>query len=130
MIDYSWYTELNKPALAPPSWVFSPVWIILYITIIAALIIYIAKPTWQKKASGYIWFIIQMLLNLAWMPAFFILKNIGLALGIIILLDISVFFTIKTFYSISKFASRLLIPYFIWILFATYLNAAYFILNR
>lgn len=125
-----WYNELNKPALSPPSWIFSPVWLILYITILLALITFIVKPTWQKKSSGYSWFIIQMLLNLLWMPAFFILKNVGLALAIIILLDISVFLTIKSFYSVSKLASRLLIPYFIWILFATYLNAAYFILNR
>ena len=130
MIDFMWYNELNKPALSPPSWLFSPVWLILYVTIIAALVVYMAKSAMQSKTSGYTWYIIQIILNLLWMPAFFILKNIGLALGIIILMDIAVFLTIKNFYYISKFAARLLIPYFIWILFATYLNAAYFILNR
>lgn len=129
MMKYNLYQELIQPPLSPPAWVFTPVWALLYITILVSLILYIIKPTAQNKMSGYLWFGYQLLLNILWTPAFFILKNLWLALIIIIMLDIAVFFTIKNFYSISKIAARLLIPYFIWILFATYLNAAFVILN-
>ena len=129
MIDYNWYNELTKPYLSPPSWVFTPVWIILYIMILSSLIIYLTNPTIFSKTKGYIFFAIQIILNLLWSPAFFVMKNIGLALAIIILMDITVFFTIKHFYRVSKFAAYLLIPYLIWILFATYLNLGFLLLN-
>ena len=57
------------------------------------------------------------------------MQNIGLALAVVIVLDIFVFLTIKKFYSVSKLSGLILIPYFIWVLFATYLNMGYFILN-
>lgn len=129
MFDYSWYSSLIQPPLAPPAWLFSPVWIILYILIISSLIFYIVKKTELKKVWGYILFFTQILVNLAWTPAFFGVKNIGLALVIVILLDIIVLFNIIEFSKISKIAGKLLIPYFIWILFATYLNIGIFILN-
>lgn len=129
MIDYNWYNELTKPYLSPPSWVFTPIWIILYIMILSSLIIYLTNPTIFSKTKGYIFFTIQIILNLLWSPAFFLMKNIGLALATIILLDITVFFTIKHFYRVSKLSAYLLIPYFVWILFATYLNIAFLALN-
>ena len=70
-----------------------------------------------------------MLTNFAWTPIFFGLKNIGLALAIIILLDILVLWNIIVFYKNSKPAGLILIPYLLWILFATYLNFGYFVLN-
>ncbi len=129
MIDYNWYNELTKPYLSPPSWIFSPVWIILYIMILASLIIYFATPTIFNKIKGYILFGLQIILNFLWSPAFFLQKNIGLALIIVLLMDILVYYTIKHFYKISKLAAYLLIPYFVWILFATYLNLEFLRLN-
>ena len=129
MYDFTWYQSLIQPPLAPPAWLFSPVWIILYISIIISLVFYIVKKTEQKKVWGYILFFTQILVNLAWTPAFFGVKNIGLALIIVILLDILVLFNIIEFFKISKIAGKILIPYFLWILFATYLNLGIFILN-
>ena len=129
MFDYSWYQSLNKPLFTPPAWLFSPVWIILYITLAISLILYSIKYTEKKKSWGYILFFTQLLVNLAWTPAFFGVKNIALALALIILLDILVVFTIFEFKKVSKTASRILIPYLIWILYATYLNFSYLILN-
>ena len=129
MYNTIWYDNLIKPALNPPSEIFSPVWIILYGTILVSLILYTIKISRHKKLRGYIYFITQMLLNLAWSPAFFYLKNIGLALGIVILLDILVIMTIIQFYKVSKLSGITLIPYLIWILFATYLNIGFFVLN-
>ena len=129
MLDTIWYDTLTKPFLTPPPEVFAPAWIILYITILVSLIIFTVTKSRKNKTRGYLCFLIQLLLNIAWTPVFFSMENIILALIIIILLDIFVFFTIKEFYKISQSAAGILIPYFIWIIFATYLNIGILILN-
>ena len=128
MFNSIWYKSLIKPPFAPPDWIFAPAWGVLYLTIFIALILYIVHPAENKK-SGYIYFAIQLVLNLFWTPAFFGLQNMVLGLIIIILLDIFVFLTLKKFYSISKASGIILIPYLIWIIYATYLNLGYIILN-
>lgn len=128
MFKSVWYYNLLKPPFAPPDWVFQPVWSILYFTIFAALLLYIFKPA-QNKTSGYIYFVAQLIFNILWIPTFFYLKNIILALIVIIFLDIFVVLTIKSFYKVSKISALILIPYLIWILFATYLNIGYFVFN-
>ena len=128
MFNSFWYNSLNKPLLSPPDYVFAPVWAFLYLTIFVTLFIYFLKKHKNKK-DGYIYFCIQILLNIIWSPTFFVLKNIGFALLVIILLDIFVFLTIRTFYSVTKISGIILIPYFLWIIFATYLNIGYFLLN-
>ena len=129
MLNFSWYQTLIKPPLAPPAWLFSPVWIVLYILMSISIFLYARKQNNKNKSWGYVLFFTQLLVNFAWTPAFFGVKNIVLALAIIILLDILVLFTIFEFAKVSKTASRILIPYFIWILFATYLNFGYMFLN-
>ena len=129
MMNYSWYKTLIQPAFAPPAWIFPPAWTILYITIFISLIFYAKSTKLKDKKWGYFLFVAQMLTNFAWTPIFFGLKNIGLALAIIILLDILVLWNIIVFYKNSKPAGLILIPYFIWIIFATYLNFGFFVLN-
>lgn len=129
MFNSIWFQSLNRPFLSPPAWIFSPMWTILYITIFISLVFYAKSNKSQDKKWGYTLFILQMLANFAWSPVFFGLKNIPFALAIIILLDVLVLFNIIEFYKKSKPAGFLLIPYFIWILFATYLNFGYLILN-
>ena len=128
MFKSVWYYNLTKPPLAPPDWIFPPVWSILYFSMLVALLLYLFKPA-QNKKLGYIYFIAQLILNLLWTPTFFYLQNIVLALIVIILLDIFVILTIKSFYKVSKISGLILIPYLIWILFATYLNIGYLVLN-
>lgn len=128
-IDYSWYSQLIQPPLKPPAWLFAPVWTILYISMGVALFLYARKYTIRSKAWGYVLFFTQLLVNLSWSPAFFGMKNIALALALIILLDILVLFNIIEFFKVSRSAARCLIPYFIWLIFATYLNLGIFILN-
>ena len=125
----NWYSTLIKPPFTPPSWVFSPAWAILYITIILSFILFATKITVQNKRNGYWFFWLQILFNILWSPAFFVLKNPVLALICIIILDILVFFNIKEFYKVSKLSAWLLLPYMIWILFATYLNIGFVLLN-
>ena len=130
MLDLTWYTTLEKPALTPPVWVFAPAWIFLYITIFAALLLFTVTRTRKSKIMGYTYFILQVILNILWTPSFFILNNPALALIDIIALDIFVLLNIIEFYKISKFSGLLLIPYLLWLLFATYLNAGILILNK
>lgn len=129
MLNYSWYQTLNQPPLAPPAWIFTPVWSVLYASMLVSLIIYVFTFTFNSKTGGYVLFFTQLLLNLSWTPAFFELKNISLALIILILLDILVLLTILEFSKVSKWAGRILIPYFLWIIFATYLNIGILFLN-
>ncbi len=128
MFNSNWYNSLIKPPMAPPNSIFSPVWGVLYILMLVSLILYI-KEQKANKLSGYIYFSIQLFLNIIWSPIFFGAESILGGLVVIILLDIFVILTIKKFYNVSKLSAILLIPYLIWILFATYLNIGYLILN-
>ena len=128
MFNSSWYLNLTKPSLSPPNWIFAPIWTFLYILIFSSLALYIQSEFAEKK-WGYIFFVTQTLLNILWTPVFFGMKNLLLGLIVIILLDIFVFLTILQFFKVSKIAGIILIPYFLWILFATYLNFGYLILN-
>ena len=128
MFKSIWYYNLLKPPFTPPDWIFMPVWSSIYFTMFIALLLYIFKPA-QNKNSGYIYFTGQLILNFLWTPAFFYLKNIVLALMVIIFLDIFVILTIKYFYKVSKISALILMPYLVWILFATYLNIGYLVLN-
>ena len=128
MFNSSWYLNLIKPSFSPPNWLFAPVWSILYLLIFASLALYINSDAPYKK-WGYIFFVIQMLLNIIWSPVFFGLKSLSLGLIVIILLDIFVILTMVKFFQASKISGILLIPYLLWIIFATYLNVGYLILN-
>ena len=129
MMNYTWYQTLNQPAFAPPAWIFAPMWTVLYISMFVALVFYAKSNKIYNKTWGYVLFFGQILVNLAWSPIFFGLQNIGLALAIVVLLDILVLWNIIVFYKNSKPAGLILVPYLIWILFATYLNFGYFVLN-
>ena len=128
-MNNTWYQTLIQPPLTPPGWIFAPVWTVLYLMMLASLILYARKCTKIEKAFGYFIFFIQIVINFTWSSVFFGLKNIGFALIFIILLDILVLINIIEFSHVSKKAGFLLVPYFIWILFATYLNISLFILN-
>jgi tryptophan-rich sensory protein len=128
MFNTTWYKELIKPIFCPPDWIFIPMWTFLYFTIFLSLYIYI-RANKQSKRIGYIYFIIQLFFNLIWTPIFFGLKNILAGVILIILIDIFTALTIYKFYFVSKAAAFVLILYFLWLLYATYLTLGYFILN-
>lgn len=128
MFNQIWYDSLIRPPIAPPSYVFAPVWTVLYITIFVSLFLYIKTPALNKK-EGYYYFATQLILNFLWTPIFFGLMNMTLALVDIVLMDIFTVFTIRRFYLVSKTSALILLPYLVWILFATYLNFAYLVVN-
>jgi tryptophan-rich sensory protein len=126
----TWYATLIRPPLNPPNWIFGPVWTILYLMMGVAL--YIVWKEGDKKLkirlAIYI-FGFQLLANALWSIIFFGAQNVGLALVDIIILWFAIVATIFRFYKISKTAAYLLVPYLLWVTFATYLNAGIFYLN-
>ncbi|SIS56167.1 TspO/MBR family protein [Belliella pelovolcani] len=124
----SWYQTINKPSFNPPSWIFGPVWTSLYIMIgISLYLIWKSNHPFKKKAMWL--FGIQMVLNTLWSPAFFGLESPLLGLIVIIPLWVSILACIKVFKPISNLAAYLFIPYFLWVSFATLLNASIWYLN-
>ena len=124
-----WYETLNKPPFTPQSEVFAPAWTILYILIFLSLVIFLAKHTNNNKTAGVVLFIIQLVLNFLWSPVFFYWQNISLGFAVVLLLDIFVIGTIIAFYNVSRISALLLAPYLLWLIFATYLNLGFLILN-
>lgn len=125
----TWYATLNKPSFNPPSWLFGPVWTLLYILMgISFYLIWTAKKSKYKSTAIKI-FIIQLILNALWSIIFFGAHWIFVAFIEIILMWIFILLSIIKFHKISKTASYLLIPYILWVSFATILTFAIWVLN-
>lgn len=122
------YNTLQKPPLAPPSVLFPIVWTILYILMGVSYGILKDKSLVDDKTQRI--YYLQLFVNLLWPIAFFTLEWRLFAFIWIILLDILVFTMIMEFYKKNKVSGLLQIPYLIWLLFATYLNLAVYLLNR
>lgn len=129
----TWYTTLNKPSFNPPKWVFGPAWSLLYTLMGIAFGIvwdyFSRKHIRLFKTTAARLFVVQFLLNLAWSSIFFSLHMIGFALVEIIILWIFILLTIIHFYRVKKIAGILLIPYILWVTFATVLTASIYHLN-
>ena len=127
----SWYLgELIRPSFAPPNWLFGPVWTILYALMGVALYLVWQNRKNKEKASAIRIFFLQLALNALWTPIFFGLHAIGAAFGVIIAMWFSIVLTIVLFYRQKKIAGYLLIPYLLWVSFASVLNGAIWYLNR
>ena len=124
-----WFEGLKKPSFNPPNWIFGPVWFILYF--IMGISFYLI---WNKSGEVNIkipvlFFILQLIFNFFWSVIFFGLKMPGLAFIDILVLSALILICIIVFYSISNTASYLLIPYFLWVCFASLLNYKIWTLN-
>lgn len=125
----SWYPTLIKPSFNPPNSVFGPVWTTLYVLMaIAAWRVW--RSTDRDTGRGPLAvFALQLAVNLGWSLAFFGLRDIGLAVAVILALDLLVLATALMFRRIDRLAAWLLVPYLAWIAFATVLNIAIWRLN-
>jgi len=126
----TWYAYLTKPTFSPPNWLFAPVWLTLYTMMGVALYLIILRGLNKKKhrvAVGV--FLAHLVLNTFWSLIFFGLKDLGLALLVIIFLWLMIAILIDLFWKIDKRAGYLLVPYFLWVSFATVLNLALWQLN-
>lgn len=122
-----WYQQLVKPVGNPPPWVFGPVWTTLYLLIgISAALAFKTNP----GKPIILLFLAHLLLNAAWSPLFFGLQQPSLALVDLIALDIVVALLLWKLWPAHRTAAYCLIPYQLWILYATYLNTGILVLNQ
>jgi len=121
----NWYNNLAKPALNPPNWIFAPVWTILYILMgVAAYLVW--RQGLEKKGvkSALVIFIFQLFLNCFWSYLFFGIHNPAVAFTEILSLLFAIMALFLAFFQVSRKAAYLIIPYVLWVGFATYLNFA------
>ena len=123
-----WYDSLQRPPLAPPNWIFGPVWTLLYLAIAVAGFLVWRSPETSRLAL-VLWGT-QLTLNALWSYLFFGLERPGLALVEISILLMVIVATTLVFFRIRTMAGALFVPYTMWVSFATYLNAGFWYLNR
>ncbi|MFH0869632.1 MAG: TspO/MBR family protein [archaeon] len=120
-----WYASLAKPVFNPPSWLFGPVWTLLFIMMGIAFYL-----VWRKEEGGAMKaFMAQLVLNVIWSVIFFGFRNPSWALVEIIVLWVMILVTMMKFFKVDRKAGYLLVPYLLWVSFATILNVAIVVLN-
>lgn len=126
-----WYKTIKKPVFNPPNWIFAPVWSALYFMMGLA-----AGLVWNKglKKAGVGMalglFVGQFVMNLAWTPVFFGRQQMGMGLVIIAMLLIGILLTMRRFFQLDRLSGWLMVPYLLWVSFATLLNASLWYLNK
>lgn len=129
--SFKMYKILEKPWFAPPAVAFPIVWTILYILMaLAAYRIYMKNRSGIKDGGAYFYYLVQLLVNFLWPFLFFSFRLYGIAFFIIIILLVLVIITVIKFYKNDKIAGILLIPYILWLSYATILNYYIWILNE
>ena len=126
----TWFDNLQKPSWNPPAYLFAPVWTTLYALMgIAFWLIWKNETAEAKKRSAYFVFALQLFLNFCWSIIFFKFQAPFFALIEILLLLSMILLTIFHFSKISKTAAYLLVPYVLWVSFASFLNYTLWSLN-
>lgn len=122
----AWYAALNKPEWNPPSWIFGPVWTLLYLLMAVAAWLVWKRDGWRWPLRLYF---VQLALNAAWTPIFFGAHELGWAFAEIIALWVAILLTTLSFQCVSKTAGWMLVPYLAWVTFAAFLNFTLWRLN-
>ena len=126
----SWYESLVKPVFSPPSWLFAPVWTLLYILMGISLYLVIMEGTKGRDIRlPLVLFAIQLVLNVLWSYAFFGMESPLYGLFVIVSLLVFIVAIMVSFFPVRKAAAWLLVPYLLWVSFATVLNYSLYILN-
>lgn len=126
----SWYGTLLKPTFNPPSWVFGPVWTVLFLMMGVSLYLVWERAAPDESGSrAMTWFFVQLALNILWSFCFFALKSPLLGLIEIMFLLAAIVVTLMTFWKVSRTAGVLLLPYLAWVSFAALLTFSIWRLN-
>lgn len=126
----TWYAALSKPSFTPPNWVFGPAWITLYFLMaIAAYLVWRQGLNVPGVKTALLLFCLQLVLNGLWSPAFFGMRSTVAGGIVIVLLWIAIILTIWKFFPLSVPAAVLLVPYLLWVSYATVLNVSLIVLN-
>ena len=131
MDTYNWYQSLIKPDWAPPSWLFGPVWTILYIIIAISFgMVFYKVFTGKLPILVALPFILNLLFNFAFTPIQFGLKNNVLASVDIVLILTTLIWSLLTIFPVVSWVSYINIPYLLWVSFATVLQLTITFLNK
>lgn len=125
----SWFATLKKPIFAPPNWLFAPAWTLLYIMMGIAFYLIWQQGYSVKLRLAFAVYALQLILNLLWSLFFFGLHSPLLGFADIVILWIVVLINIILFYRLRRAAGLLLIPYILWLTFASVLNLSIVLLN-
>ncbi|WP_137283724.1 TspO/MBR family protein [Halorussus salinisoli] len=125
----TWYPTLAKPAFTPPSWVFGPVWTTLYLLMGVALYLVWRSDRGRLRQVALAVFGVQLVLNAAWSLVFFGSQAVLGGLAVILALLAVILATIAAFARVDRRAAVLLVPYLLWVGFATALNFEIWRLN-
>lgn len=126
----TWYKDLNKPSFNPPAWIFAPVWTVLYLLMgVAAFLVWREGIQHRNVQIGLGLFIFQLILNALWSIIFFGQQNPLAGFVEILVLWVAIAVTIYYFYKVNPTAAYLMIPYILWVTFATILNFSIWQLN-
>lgn len=129
-IAAAWYANLTKPPWAIPNSWFGPVWAVLYVMMGTSAWLVSRERYHRRQTVALGAYIVQLLLNAAWMPLFFAARNPGSGLFDIVALWVAVAWTIREFFSVHRAAAWLLVPYWLWVSFAMTLNFSLWQLNQ
>lgn len=124
-----WFTALHRPSIAPPNWIFGPVWTLLYILIATSAYRLIQKQPHPLIPIAIALWALQLALNVIWTPVFSGAQNLEGAFYYIIALWLSILGYVGVSYRIDQWASYLMIPYLGWVSFAALLNYSYWQIN-
>lgn len=129
-VESAWFINLNKPMFQPPNWLFAPVWTILYILMgVAAGMVFASDKKSQTGKTALILFAVQLVLNILWSFLFFGAQSLLFAAVDIVALWAVLLLTIINFFKINRAAAWMLIPYILWVTFATILTITLFFMN-
>jgi benzodiazapine receptor len=127
----TWYITLNKPSFTPPNWLFPVAWTTLYILIaVSAYLIWKLRDGSSTYKTAAIIYVIQLALNFSWSIVFFGMHQILGGLFIIVTMLVAIILNISWFNRFSKTAAWLLVPYLLWVSYATLLNISICVLNK
>ena len=120
--DNRWFAALDRPSIVPPGWVFGVVWTTLYICLGLALAMVLHARGAKGRGLALTLFFVQLIANFAWSPLFFGAHEVTFALYLIVFILLTTIATAFAFAPIRKAAAWLLVPYMVWLSFATILN--------
>ena len=126
----TWYAALKKPPFTPPGWIFSPVWITLYLLMgVSAFVVWSKGWGDSRVRIALSLFVVQLVLNALWSLMFFGLRSPSAGFINIVVLWIFILLTMLYFFKVSTTAGALLVPYVLWVSFAAVLNFSIWRLN-
>ena len=126
----AWYASLAKPTWNPPNYLFGPVWTVLYVLMAVAAWLVWRKVGFSGASAALILFVVQLALNALWSYLFFGQHRLDLAFIDIVVLWAAIIVVAALFWRVDHVAGELMVPYILWVSFASYLNYVLWRLNK